>query len=138
MMLTRVYFTFGSWEQYPHQNTYMVVEAETFDAAIATFRKKYPDVYERTLRCADYYREDAWKERIEPQYYKGVPPAEVLRSEVAEVMCRMQVLLENAIGLAVDGMVRDNETKQWVLTELGTTEEELKMIEIDLGEIVFK
>lgn len=137
MMLTRVYFTFGSWEQYPYQNTYMVVEAETYNAAIAEFRKKYPDVHENTLRCADFYKEEAWKERV-CQYYKDVPPAEVLRSEVAEKMCRLQVLLENAIGLAVEGMIKDGETKQWLLKELGTTEEEMKMIEIDLGEIICK
>lgn len=137
MMLTRVYFTFGSWEQYPYQNTYMVVEAETYNAAIAEFRKKYSDVHENTLRCADFYREEVWNERIK-QHYKDVPPAEVLRSEVAEKMCRMQVLLENAIGLAVEGMVKDSVTKQWLLTELGTTEEELKMMEIDLEEIVRK
>lgn len=138
MMLTRVYFTFGSWEQYPYQNTYMVVEAETYNAAIATFRAKYPDVHKNTLRCADYYRESEWKERVEPQYYKDAPPAEVLRSEVAEKMCRMQVLLENAMGLAVDGMIKDSDTKQWLLSELGTTEEELGDMEIDLDEIVRK
>lgn len=137
MMLTRVYFTFGSWEQYPYQNTYMVVEAETYNVAIAEFRKKYSDVHENTLRCADFYREEVWNERIQ-QYYKDSPPAEVLRSEVAEVMCRMQVLLENAIGLAVDGMMKDSDTKQWLLMELGTTEEELEKVEIDLGEIIFK
>lgn len=137
MILTRVYFTFGSWEQYPFPNRYMVVEAETFNAAIAVFRSKYPDVHENTLRCADFYREEVWNERIQ-QYYKDSPPAEVLRSEVAETVCRMQVLLENAIGLAVEGMVKDSVTKQWLLTELGTTEEELKMMEIDLGEIVCK
>lgn len=137
-MLTRVYFTFGSWEQYPFPNRYMVVEAETYEAAIATFRSKYPDVHENTLRCASFYREDVWRERIEPQYYKDVPPAEILRSEVAVQMNRMQVLLENAIGLAVDGMVKDATTKQWLLEELGTTEEELMTMDINLGEIICK
>jgi len=135
-MLTRVYFTFGSWEQYPFPNKYMVVEAESYDAAIATFRQKYPDV--NTLRCASFYKEDAWKERVEPQYYKDVPPAEILRSEVAVQINRMQVLMENAIGLAVDGMVKDATTKQWLLEELGTTEEELMNMDINLGEMICK
>lgn len=137
-MLTRVYFTFGSWEQYPFPNRYMVVEAETYDAAIAIFRNKYPDVHENTLRCASFYREDAWKERVEPQYYKDIPPAEILRSEVAMQVNRMQVILENAIGLAVDGMVKDATTKQWLLEELGTTEEELMTMDINLGEMICK
>jgi len=137
-MLTRVYFTFGSWEQYPFPNKYMVVEAESYDAAIATFRQKYPDVHENTLRCASFYKEDAWKERVEPQYYKDVPPAEILRSEVAVQINRMQVLMENAIGLAVDGMVKDATTKQWLLEELGTTEEELMNMDINLGEMICK
>ena len=137
-MLTRVYFTFGSREQYPFPNRYMVVEAESYDAAIATFRQKYPDVHENTLRCASFYREDAWKERVEPQYYKDVPPAEILRSEVAVQINRMQVLMENAIGLAVDGMVKDATTKQWLLEELGTTEEELMTMDINLGEMICK
>lgn len=137
-MLTRVYFTFGSWEQYPFPNRYMVVEAETYDAAIATFRSKYPDVHENTLRCASFYREDAWKERVEPQYYKDVPPAEILRSDVAVQVKRIQVLLENAIGLAVEGMIKDATTKEWLLEELGTTEGELERIDINLGQFELK
>ncbi len=131
-MITKVYFTFGNWVKFPHHNTYMVVEAESFDAAIAAFRKKYPDVYENTLNCSDYYREETWKERIEPQYYKGIPPAEILRTETVENIYRMQVLLENAIGLAADGMSKNNGTKQWLLEELGTTGDELQKFGIRL------
>lgn len=138
MMLTRVYFTFGSWEKYPYQNTYMVVEAETYKEAIAAYRAKYPDVHENTLCCAGFYEEDVWKSRIEPQYYKDVRPAEILRTEFAEKIRRMHVLFGNALGLAVEGMIKDRETKQWLLDELGTTEEELKTMEIELDEIVQK
>lgn len=138
MMLTRVYFTFGSWKKYPYQNTYMIVEAETYTEAIAAYREKYPDVHENTLRCADFYEEDVWKSVIEPQYYKDVPPAEILRTELAEKINRMYVLLESALGLAVEGMTKDCDTKKWLLTELGTDEGELKSFGIDLGETIFK
>ena len=134
--MERVYFTFGSWEKYPHHNTYMIVEAESFNAAIAEFRKKYPDVHENCLNCADYYREQAWRNGVS-DYYKGVEPAEIIRSEFAEILCRTRVLLENAMKIAMDeASDKYNEyTEQWLLEEMGTTKDELKELGIDAEEV---
>lgn len=79
----KVYFTYGSWEKFPHKNTYMIVEAESFGAAIAEYRRKYPDVNENCLNCSDYYREDEWKNGVS-KYYEEQDPAEILRTEALE------------------------------------------------------
>lgn len=76
----KVYFTYGSWEKFPHKNTYIIVEAENFNAAIAEYRKKYPDVNENCLNCSDYYKEEEWKNGVS-KYYEGQEPAEILRTD---------------------------------------------------------
>lgn len=134
--MERVYFTFGSWEKYPHQNTYMIVEAECFNAGIAEFRKKYPDVHENCLNCADYYNESQWKERV-CQYYKDKEPAEILRTKVAEELLRLKVLLENTLILAGEEMLLKKEAKDRLLSEIGTTKEELATFGIDIDELTF-
>ena len=49
------YFTFGSAEYFPFQNTYMVIIAASYRDAIACFRDKYPDRIPNCLNCSDYY-----------------------------------------------------------------------------------
>ena len=40
--MNKFYFTFGSDENYPYQNTYLIVVAFTLKKAIEVFQKKYP------------------------------------------------------------------------------------------------
>ena len=51
------YFTFGSDEQFPFQNGYIIVEAKTMRQAINMFRTSFPDRHENLLNCSDYYTE---------------------------------------------------------------------------------
>lgn len=131
--MERVYFTFGSWEKYPYPNGYIIVEAENHVAAIAEFRKKYPDLTENCLNCADWYRESEWTGRVS-QYYSGRQPSEILQTEVAREFYRMKVLLENAMKIAIEASAMDVcEEKGWLLEAMGTDEDELKRFGIEIG-----
>lgn len=77
MKMEIYYFTFGSSEQFPYQNTYVVVIATNYKDAITAFRKKYPDITENCLNCSDYYTEKQWKEI--GKHYKE--PADVIWTE---------------------------------------------------------
>lgn len=125
----KLYFTYGSWEKFPHKNGYMVVEGVDFRDCIETYRSKYPDVNENCLNCSDYYNEEQWV-RV-GEHYKAQKPKEILVSELAQKLNRMSVLLETAIELATDGIVKDSDTKQWLLTQLGTTVEELEKLGVN-------
>lgn len=127
--MERVYFTFGSWEKYPHKNGYMVVVAKNFKDAIDTYRSKYPDIYENCLNCADYHREEDWK-RVNEEYYKHESPKEVLVSETVTEQQRIAVLLENAIKLALDEFNKND-----LLGGIGTTEQELAELGVDVEEV---
>lgn len=72
------YFTFGSWEKFPYQNTYLIVRAMDRSDAILTYRNKYPDVNEGVVCCSDIYTEEEWK-RV-GKHYEDVKPVEVLIS----------------------------------------------------------
>lgn len=76
--MEKVYFTFGSSEKFPYQNTYIIIVARDLRDAIKEFRKRFPDRNpdEPCLNCSFYYSESEWqKDCIE--YYKDVEPADV-------------------------------------------------------------
>ena len=83
------YFTFGSWEKFPYQNTYIIVRAIDRVDATATYRNKYPDINKDTVCCSDIYSEDEWK-RVSG-YYEDVEPAEILVSD----KCVLRKLSDN-------------------------------------------
>lgn len=74
------YFTFGSWERYPYQDTYLVVVASDSNNAFDAFRKKYPDIHNGCLNCSFWYDEKQWKNDVNA-YYKAMPPAEVILAD---------------------------------------------------------
>lgn len=80
MVSKKYYFTFGSHEQFPYQNTYLTVEAPSRALAIKEYRKHYPDVNRDIVNCAFIYNEQEWQERTY-QYYPH-PPAEELTADV--------------------------------------------------------
>lgn len=53
------YFTFGSDERFPFQNTYVIVFAGSEKEAVRKFRERYPDRTEGTVNCSFWYD---WKE----------------------------------------------------------------------------
>lgn len=55
MKLSNYYFTFCPDADFPYQNGWVVVEAESLNQAAGAFRQFYPDVDEGTLNCEDYY-----------------------------------------------------------------------------------
>ncbi len=73
------YFTFGSNEKYPYQNTYIAIIALNYADAIIAFKERYADVNDDYINCSNYYNEEQWKEIKE--YYRNIEPAEVIWTE---------------------------------------------------------
>ena len=60
----KVYFTFGTDEQFPYQNGYIVVEAANREQALAYYRSRFPDIREGVVNCAFMYYEGVDDEAI--------------------------------------------------------------------------
>ena len=65
--MEKYYFTFGSWEKFPYQNTYLVVVASSYGDAVRGFREKHPDVNPDCMNCSDCYNAKQW-ERVGKHY----------------------------------------------------------------------
>lgn len=77
--MEKYYFTFGSWEKFPYQDTYLIVAAAGYEDAVRAFRNKHPDVTQNCMNCSDCYSEKEWK-RI-GQHYADMAPAEIIWTE---------------------------------------------------------
>ena len=77
--MEKYYFTFGSWKEFPYQNTYMIVAASGYGDAVRAFQEKHPDVHPGCLNCSNCYPEERWEEV--GRYYAGRSPAEVIWTE---------------------------------------------------------
>lgn len=75
------YFTFGSDEKFPYQNTYIIVVSSNYNDAIEEFRKKYPDLNpeEKCLNCSDIYSEKEWSKESKKNHLNG--PAEIIYTD---------------------------------------------------------
>lgn len=60
MSIRKYYFTFGSSEQFPYQNGYLIVRANNLREAIELFKGKHPNIHDGMLNCSDYYTETQW------------------------------------------------------------------------------
>jgi len=131
--MRKYYFTFGSWEKFPHKNGYMVIEAENVKDAVATFRAKYPDINKDTVNCSDIYDEKHWNGE---KYYKE-GPKEVLVSEKVKKQKRIVLLLETSLKKAMEELIGTTEEfkVEWLKTEMGTTREELSELGVDIEEV---
>ena len=77
--MERYYFTFGSWDRFPYQNTYLIVVASSFGDAVKGFREKYPDINHDCMNCSDCYDEKQWEEA--GKSYADRSPAEIIWTE---------------------------------------------------------
>ena len=77
--MERYYFTFGSRDGFPYQNTYLIVIAAGYDDAVKGFREKHPDVDPGRMNCSGCYGEEEWKTAGKP--YACRVPAEVIWTE---------------------------------------------------------
>lgn len=75
-MSTRFYFTFGSADHFPYQNTYLVIVASDYRDAVEAFKKKHPNVNPNCINCSDYYSEKEWEEV--GKLYADRNPAEII------------------------------------------------------------
>lgn len=73
------YFTFGSSEDFPYQNGYLIVKAETIREAAYKFMMQYPNRDgSDCLNCSDYYDQRRWDEITKAGYYKDEEPKEII------------------------------------------------------------
>ena len=77
MIMRNYYFAFGSDLDFPYQNTYLIVKADSKRKAIEKFRKEYPDRHKNTFNCAFMYDENEW-DRSDNQKYYPKNPAEII------------------------------------------------------------
>lgn len=77
--MEKYYFTFGSWNKFPFQNTYLVVVASGYDDAVRGFREKHPDVNPGYMNCSGCYSEKQWADVGED--YSDRSPAEIIWTE---------------------------------------------------------
>lgn len=71
------YFTFGSSENFPYQNGYLIVMAESEYEAIEKFREIYPDKNKDTVNCSDICLEAEWR-KFKSKHYEGRKPFEII------------------------------------------------------------
>lgn len=50
-------FSFGTWDKFPYQGGFLIVNAQNRSDAIKEFRKHYPDINEGIINCSDIYTE---------------------------------------------------------------------------------
>ena len=72
------YVTFGSWEGFPYQNTYLIVRAKDSDEAIEKFRVKYPDKTPNTFCFSEMYPEDEWQKSAISTFFRNKKPVDVI------------------------------------------------------------
>lgn len=78
--MERYYFTFGSSEQFPYQNTYLVIIASDQSDALKTFREKFPDVGAGKDNYTFCFSEEEWWEK-QAKYYEDRVPADIIWSK---------------------------------------------------------
>ena len=78
-MSKKFYFTFGSSNKFPYQNTYLVVVARDKSSAYEGFRIKYPDRDSKhpCLNCSGVYDEQTWDKYVR-KYYSDKKPVDII------------------------------------------------------------
>ena len=77
--MERYYFTFGRWDRFPYQNTYLIVVASSLGDAVKGFREKHPDIDHGCMNHSDFYDEKQWEEA--GKSYADHSPAEIIWTE---------------------------------------------------------
>lgn len=74
------YFTFGSNEQFPYPNSYLVVVAQSERVARAIFQDKYPNrPGSNLLNCSFIYTQKEWDESVSKYYPDG--PSDIISQD---------------------------------------------------------
>lgn len=77
--MEKYYFTFGSDEGFPFQNTYIVIIASSYRDAVNYFQSKYPNRASHCMNCSDCYNEKEWENTR--KYYKSIAPEKIFWTE---------------------------------------------------------
>lgn len=83
MNKNRYFFTFGSSDQFPFNNGYLIVKAENIRQAVSLFRVYFPDRTDGVINCSDYYTEADWDNNVK-KYYMGIKPKAIITSDIYE------------------------------------------------------
>lgn len=65
------FFTFGTDEQFPYKDCYIVIEGKSMESCINTFRKFFPDKSKGTVNCAFIYNESEWDRTEMEAHYRN-------------------------------------------------------------------
>lgn len=78
--LEAFYFTFGSSEDFPYQNAYLIVMSENLETAIDTFNRNYPPrrEEEKTINCSFYYKQEEWDAVKKNGFFTMQAPVEII------------------------------------------------------------
>lgn len=83
MRKNRYFFTFGSSDEFPFNNGYLIVKAENIRQAVLLFRAYFPDRTDGVINCSDYYTETYWENDVK-KYYKNSKPKAIITSDIHE------------------------------------------------------
>nr|DAN14808.1 MAG TPA: hypothetical protein [Caudoviricetes sp.] len=81
MKKNRYFFTFGSSDKLPFNNSYLIVKAENIRQAVSLFRVYFPDRTDGFVNCSDYYTEADWENDVK-KYYKDCKPKAIITSDI--------------------------------------------------------
>ncbi len=84
-VIKNFYFTFGSDEDFPYQNGFIVIRAKSEVDAYAEFRTMFPDRNPGVLNCSFVYTEDEWHTATDNRKVYGEPFATFTCGMGAEV-----------------------------------------------------
>lgn len=67
------FYTFGSDEQFAHQNGWVEIRAANWEEAHEKFRSRFPDRpgHEGTINCAFFYDEERWRQMDPENKWSG-------------------------------------------------------------------
>ena len=86
--MSKFYFTFGSHSQYPYQNGYIIIEADSLTQATEYFKILFPNPDKPyLLRCAFYYNEKQWEKATENHLMKYYGTYRMVFTESDDVVC---------------------------------------------------
>lgn len=97
----RFYFTFGSDERFPYQNTYIIIDAPNRTKAHKAFREKFPDRTENIYNYSCCYEEKEWEEHGSTYY-----PHEPAETIIVEATFKDDVEMVTDLWKTYDGIRR--------------------------------
>lgn len=69
--MNKYFYTFGSDSDFPYQNGWIEIHAESWTKAHEKFRNRFPDRHPNCLNCSFFYDEKHWYEMDPEHTWRG-------------------------------------------------------------------